>query len=100
MDFKQLEYFVIQSQSENRRRFQATITDVRNFGMFVELQEIPLSGLIHISSLTGDFYRFDPGQRQISGVKHHKVYKVGTVVTVEAIRVDLFKRAIDFKIAE
>lgn len=97
---KQLEYFVIQSQSENRRRFQATITDVRNFGMFVELQEIPLSGLIHISSLTGDFYRFDPGQRQISGVKHHKVYKVGTVVTVEAIRVDLFKRAIDFKIAE
>jgi ribonuclease R len=65
----------------------------------VELPDALLTGLIHVSSLTDDFYLFDPARRQLTGRRSRKRFKVGDDLSVFVARVDLFKRQVDFAIA-
>lgn len=96
---KKLEYFQMQTSKMNGQPFRATIMDVRNFGFFVELPDYLLSGLVHVSSLDGDFYVFEQARRRIVGRRTRKVYQVGDEVAVIVARVDMFKQQVDFKIA-
>ena len=96
---KKLEYFQMQTSKMNGQPFRATIMDVRNFGFFVELPDYLLSGLVHVSSLDGDFYIFEQARRRIVGRRTRKVYQVGDEVEVIVARVDMFKQQVDFKIA-
>lgn len=97
---KQIEYFERQTQARKRDTFNAVITDVRNFGLFIELPDLMLSGLVHISTLQDDFYKFDALKFHVIGKEHGKIYKVGMKVKVVAAKVDRFKRQIDFRLAD
>ena len=97
---KKLEYFQIQSSKSDGQAFRATIMDVRNYGMFVELPDFLISGLVHVSSLEGDFYVLDPAKRRLVGRKSRRVYQVGDDVEVIVERVDAFKQQVDFRIVQ
>lgn len=97
---KTLEFFQRQLDEHHPQVFEASIVDVRNFGLMVELPEALITGLIHVSSLTDDFYSFDPVQRQLMGRRSRKRFKVGDRVRVFVARVDIFKRQIDFALAD
>ncbi|MCA1660368.1 MAG: RNB domain-containing ribonuclease, partial [Verrucomicrobiaceae bacterium] len=97
---KKLEFFQGQLQTRNPQLFRASVIDVRNFGLVVELPDVLLTGLVHISSLVGDFYRFDPAQRRLIGRGSGRRFSVGDELRVYVARVDMFKRQVDFAIAD
>ena len=96
---KKLEFFQIQATSGTRQKFRAAIMDVRNFGFFVELPEFLLTGLVHVSTLEGDFYIHDPAKGRLTGRKTKKVFQIGDIIEVAVERVDMFKQQVDFKVA-
>ena len=96
---KKLEFFQRQLDQRNPQIFRASIVDVRNYGLMVELPDALITGLIHVSSLTDDFYLFEPARRQLIGRRSRKRFSVGDEVSVFVARVDTFKRQVDFAIA-
>lgn len=95
---KKLEYFQLQVAKRTGQSFKATIMDVKNYGVFVELPEFLLSGLVHVSSLEGDFYVLDPARGRLVGRRTKKIYQVGDRIEVIVARVDMFKQQVDFTI--
>jgi ribonuclease R len=96
---KKLEFFQRQLDERNPQIFRAAIVDVRNYGLVVELPDALITGLVHISSLAEDFYVFEPAQRRLIGRRSRKRFSVGDEVRVFVVRVDAFKRQVDFAIA-
>jgi ribonuclease R len=96
---KKLEFFQLQLDQRNPQIFRAAIIDVRNYGLMVELPDALITGLIHVSSLTDDFYLFEPARRQLVGRRSRKRFKIGDELSVFVARVDTFKRQVDFAIA-
>jgi len=96
---KKLEFFQRQLDERNPQIFRAAIVDVRNYGLAVELPDALITGLVHVSSLADDFYLFEPAQRRLIGRRSRKRFSVGDEVRVFVVRVDTFKRQIDFAIA-
>jgi ribonuclease R len=96
---KKLEFFQRQLDQRNPQIFRAAIVDVRNYGLMVELPDALITGLIHVSSLTDDFYLFEPARRQLIGRRSRKRFSLGDEVSVFVARVDAFKRQVDFAIA-
>jgi ribonuclease R len=96
---KKLEFFQQQLAGRKPQIFSATIVDIRNYGLMVELPDVLVTGLIHVSSLTDDFYVFEPARRQLIGRRSRKRFKVGDDLSVFVARVDVFKRQVDFAIA-
>ena len=94
---KLLEYFEMQSGPNPSQTFEAIVTEVTNFGMFVELPDFLLSGLIHVSSIQNDFFSFNPAQRSLRGRRSGKIYKAGTHLRVAVLKIDLQKRQVDFR---
>jgi len=96
---KKLEFFQQQLAGRKPQIFSATVVDVRNYGLMVELPDALITGLIHVSSLTDDFYVFEPARRQLIGRRSRKRFSVGDRLSVFVARVDVFKRQVDFAIA-
>lgn len=92
---KKIEYFAM--ASTRQEHFEAVILDVRNYGMVVELPDYLVSGLVHVSSLEGDFYIFDAPRRRFIGRRDRQTFAIGERIHVEVLKVDIFKRQIDFK---
>jgi ribonuclease R len=99
IQMKKLEFFQRQLDARNPQIFRATIIDVRNYGLMVELPDALVTGLIHVSSLMDDFYLFDSARRQLIGRRSRKRFSVGDELSVFVVRVDAFKRQVDFAIA-
>ncbi len=97
---KKLEFFELQLQARDPQVFDAVVIDVRNYGLLVELPEILLTGLVHVSTLADDFYVFLPSQRRFVGRQRRRRFAVGDKLRVHVARVDQFKRQIDFAIAD
>jgi ribonuclease R len=97
---KKLEFFQQQLAGRKPQIFSATVVDVRNYGLMVELPDALVTGLIHVSSLTDDFYVFEPARRQLIGRRSRKRFSVGDKLSVFVARVDVFKRQVDFAIAQ
>jgi ribonuclease R len=97
---KKLEFFQRQLESRDPQVFRAFILEVKNFGIVVELPDVLLTGLIHVSSLSDDFYVFQPAQRRLIGRQSKRRFSVGDELSVYVARVDVFKRQVDFVIAE
>jgi ribonuclease R len=97
---KKLEFFELQLQARDPQIFDAVVIDVRNYGLLIELPEILLTGLVHISTLADDFYVFSPSQRRFVGQQRRRRFAVGDMLRVHVARVDQFKRQIDFAIAD
>jgi ribonuclease R len=96
---KKLEFFQQQLAGRKPQIFSAAVVDIRNYGLMVELPDALVTGLIHVSSLTDDFYAFEPARRQLIGRRSRKRFSVGDKLSVFVARVDVFKRQVDFAIA-
>jgi ribonuclease R len=77
--------------------FDGVITGVTNFGLFVQLSELLVDGLVHVTSLANDYYHFEPGSQHLVGERSGKIYKLGEPMRVQVQRVDLESRRIDFR---
>ena len=77
---------------------EGVITSVTSFGLFIELDEIYVEGLAHISTLDNDYYHFDSISHKLTGERSGKVYRMGDRVKVIVANVDLDERKIDFNI--
>ncbi len=80
--------------------FPGIISSVTSFGIFVELTDIYVEGLVHISQLPSDYYHYDPIKHMIYGERSGTKYRLGDPVKVKVVRVDLDQRQIDFLLAE
>jgi ribonuclease R len=97
---KKLEFFQRQLEARDPQVFRAAVLEVKNFGLLVELPDVLLTGLVHVSSLTDDFYAFDAAQRRLIGRQSRRRFSVGDQLRVFVARVDVFKRQVDFAIAD
>jgi ribonuclease R len=97
---KKLEFFQRQLETRDPQIFRAAIIDIRNYGLLVELPDVLLTGLVHVSSLKDDFYVFHPAQRRFIGRQSRRKFSVGDQLRVLVARVDVFKRQVDFAIAD
>lgn len=79
--------------------FPGVITAVTGFGLFVELTDIYVEGLVHVTALPGDYYHFDPVHHRLSGERSGRSYRLGDTIEVLVARVDLDERKIDFEVA-
>ena len=96
---KKLEFFQRQLDAKDPQIFRASVLEVKNFGLLIELPDVLLTGMIHISSLTDDFYTHNPGQRTLIGRQSRRRFSVGDELRVHVARVDTFKRQVDFALA-
>jgi len=78
--------------------FDGVISAVTSFGFFVELQSIFVEGLVHIASLHGDYYEYDAGRHQLYGDRTGVRYRLGDLVKVKVVRVNLDDKKIDFEL--
>lgn len=77
--------------------FSGTVSAVTSFGLFVQLDALYVEGLVHITELGGEYYRFDEVRQELRGERTGVRYVVGTRVRVQVSRVDLDGRKIDFR---
>jgi len=80
--------------------YPGIISGVSSFGLFVELAEIYVTGLIHITALENDFYHFDPVGHRLTGTRSGRVHRLGDPIRVRVAAVNLDDRKIDFVLAE
>ena len=76
------------------------VSTVTEFGLFVELEDVYVDGLIHITSLGQDYYRYDHEKRQLVGEHSGQVYKTGQRLEVQIARVDMEQGKIDFALTD
>ncbi|HSI59701.1 MAG TPA: RNB domain-containing ribonuclease, partial [Ideonella sp.] len=77
--------------------FSGTVSAATSFGLFVTLDALYVDGLVHISELGGDYYRFDEARQELRGERSGLRYTVGSRVRIQVSRVDLDGRKIDFR---
>lgn len=77
--------------------FEGVISAVAPFGFFVELKEIYTEGLVHVSTLGQDFFHYDPIRHRLVGEHTGLTFRIGDVVKVKVVRVDLDERRIELQ---
>ncbi|PTJ11850.1 ribonuclease R [Staphylococcus simulans] len=77
--------------------FEGIVSSVANFGMFVELPNT-VEGMVHVSSMTDDYYQFAEGQMAMIGERTGNVFRIGDTVKIKVVNVDVDQRMIDFQI--
>ena len=80
--------------------YEGFVTGVAPFGLFIELVEHYVEGLVHISSMADDYYRFVEQQHVLYGENTKKTYRLGDKVAVQVVRVDLERRQIDLGLVD
>jgi ribonuclease R len=98
-DVKLFAFLKAQLASAQPQRYPALVTDVRNFGFFVDVPGLALSGLVSLSALEDDFYVFDEQRSQLLGRRTRRLIKLGDSVEVQVAKVDTFKKQVDFRLA-
>ena len=78
--------------------FSGTVTAATSFGLFVTLDALYVEGLVHITELGGEYFRFDEVRQELRGERTGIRYAIGARVRVQVSRVDLDGRKIDFRI--
>lgn len=92
--YKQVEFM----SDKIGQKFKGVISGVKEWGIYVELDENKCEGMIPMFELTDDFYEFDEKNYCIIGKRTHKKYQLGDDIVVEIIRANLDKKQLDFKI--
>jgi ribonuclease R len=80
--------------------FDGTISGVTSFGLFVELDESKVNGLVHVTQLPHDFYQFDPIRKMLSGERRGREFRLGDRVRIVVLKASLEERKIDFRLVE
>ncbi len=78
--------------------FGGVVTAATSFGIFVTLDAMYVEGLVHITELGGEYFRFDEARQELRGERTGIRYAIGTRVRVQVSRVDLDGRKIDFRL--
>jgi ribonuclease R len=92
LDWLKCEYM----QDKVGETFNGIITSVNSFGVFVELDEIYVDGLVHITALDNDYYHYDPIGHRLTGERTGRVLRLGDPLTIIVAKVNLDERKIDF----
>lgn len=80
--------------------FNGIIAAVTSFGLFVELQDLYIEGLVHVTALPGDYYNFDKAHQRLIGERSGRSFQLGGSVRVQVARVDLDDRKIDLELID
>ena len=99
-DVKLFAFLKAQLQSGKPEHYPALVTDVRNFGFFVDVTGLAMSGLVPCSTMEDDFYVFDEARNQLVGRRTRRMIRLGDKLTVQVAKVDTFKKQVDFRLAE
>jgi len=75
------------------------ITGVADYGFFGQAEELPVEGLVHVSTLTEDYYAYDEDSHSLIGRRSKRRYRLGDKVRVSVVRVDLQRRQLDFRVS-
>ena len=78
--------------------YNGFILSVQTYGFFVEISELNVEGLVHVSTLNNDWYEYRSRQNLLIGRKSKKSYKVGDAIEVKIIKVDILKYQIDLEL--
>src|SRR5207237_2651669 len=78
--------------------FEGVITGVADYGFYAQAETLPIEGLVHISTLTDDYYDFEEESHSLTGRRTRRRYRLGDKVQVRAVRVDLQRRQLDFRV--
>jgi ribonuclease R len=78
----------------------AIVTGVESYGLFVQGTALPAEGLIRVETLRDDYYRFDRATHTLAGHREGNSYRLGDLLRVAVVRVDLERREIDFRVVE
>ncbi len=81
-------------------QFDGVVSGVTSFGLFVELDESKVNGLVHVTQLPHDYYHFDPLRKTLSGERRGKEYRLGDRVRIIVLKASLEERKIDFRLVE
>jgi ribonuclease R len=76
--------------------FDGVISAVTSFGLFIQLKDIYVEGLLHVTALENDYYEFDAAGHRLRGKRGGRVFRLGDPIRVRVARVDLDERKIDF----
>ena len=79
--------------------FEGVITGVASFGLFVEIANTKITGMVHVTQLPNDYYHFDQRSRRLVGERLRTSFQLADKVRVKVIRVDPLERRIDFRLA-
>jgi ribonuclease R len=82
------------------QEFSGVITGITNFGAFVQIPELQIDGLVHVTSLGNDYYQFDSGSQSLIGERSGKRYSLGDALDIVVSRVDLDSKRIDFQLVK
>jgi ribonuclease R len=77
--------------------FDGVITGVTNFGLFVQITDLLTDGLVHVTSLDNDYYKYDSGSQRLIGERSGRTFSLGEPMRVRVQRVDMETRKIDFR---
>ena len=97
-DVKLFAFLKAQLQSGRPEAYPALVTDVRNFGFFVDVPGLSMSGLVPLSTLEHDFFIFEPTRNHLIGRRTRRIIRLGDRVTVQIAKVDTFKKQVDFRL--
>jgi ribonuclease R len=99
-DVKLFAFLKAQLASGRPQLYPALVTDVRNFGFFVDVPGLAMSGLVPLSTIEDDFYVFDAARNNLVGRRTRRVIRLGDQLTVQVAKVDSFKKQVDFRLVE
>lgn len=79
--------------------FDGKVAAVTSFGLFVQINDLLIDGLVHVTSLARDYYQFDAGKQRLVGEKTGQIFRLGDPLRVQVVRVDMQDKKIDFILA-
>lgn len=97
-DVKLHAYLLDQIHSGKPTRYPARVTSLRDFGFFVDITGLGMSGMVPLALLEDDHYRHDPATKQIQGRSKRRTIQLGDIVDVEIAKVDAVRKMVDFRI--
>jgi ribonuclease R len=80
--------------------YDGTITGVTNFGLFVQLRDLFIEGMVHVSTLTDDYYHYIENRHCLRGERRKRVFRIGDNLRVRVDRVDRTRKRIDFSLTD
>src|SRR3546814_3767380 len=78
--------------------FDGVISGVTSFGLFIELDESKVNGLVHVTQLPNDYYHFDPIRKTLTGERSGRQYRLGDRARIVVLKASLEERKIDFRL--
>jgi ribonuclease R len=99
-DVKLFAYLRAQLESGRPEIYPALVTDVRNFGFFVDVPGLAMSGLVPLSTMEDDFYVFDAARGQVVGRRTRRVIRLGDRPSVQVAKVNAASKQVDFRLVQ